>query len=503
MATTNGPGSDNHACSPQINAHDLLVAAFNSIYLLVAHLDTEMNFLLVNRAYAQADNKDPDDFVGKNHFDLYPNAENEAIFKQVLTSGEPYSALARPFEYPRNPERGVSHWDWSLYPIKDSTGQVTSLVLILLDVTDRIQAIEQAQTAEARFRSLVEATTDWIWEVDTDGIFTYASPKVTDLLGYTPQEVIGRSAFDLMPPKEAARVQDIYTALIAGRQPFNRLLNINQHKDGHEVILETSGMPLFDSQGNWIGYRGIDRDITERREMEYALVEAERISHEKSRFLSRMSHEVRTPLNAILGFAQLLAMDDTLSDDQRNTVEEIVGAGKLLRELVNDVLDLSQIEAGKLQLDLRPLALADVVDNSVSLVNGLARTSNVTIHVALNNASRSVVLADATRLKQVIINLLSNAIKYNKRNGLINISASTPQSDRIRLTISDTGIGIAPEHMPRLFAPFERLGQSELIEGAGMGLAISKQLTEMMGGELGALSSPGQGSQFWIELPAA
>jgi signal transduction histidine kinase/CheY-like chemotaxis protein len=223
----------------------------------------------------------------------------------------------------------------------------------------------------------------------------------------------------------------------------------------------------------------------------------------KSEFLSRMSHELRTPLNAILGFAQLLELD-TLNSEQRDGVVYIIKAGRHLLQLINEVLDIARIEVGRLTVSREPVLLPDLIQESVDLMLPLAAASNVQVTVDPINVRGQYVLADAQRLKQVLLNLLSNAVKYGGRNGRVALSCDHVAGGRIRIRVSDTGPGILPDKVHRLFKPFDRLGneQSE-IEGIGLGLALSKGLVEAMGGAIGVDSPVGKGSTFWVELAAA
>jgi signal transduction histidine kinase len=229
--------------------------------------------------------------------------------------------------------------------------------------------------------------------------------------------------------------------------------------------------------------------------------ESERASHAKTEFLSRMSHELRTPLNAILGFAQLLELDE-LESDQSENVSYILRGGRHLLALINEVLDISRIEAGGLDLSLEPVLVAELVVESVELMRPIASERDVTLRIDPGASADAHVVADRQRLKQVILNLLSNAVKYNRAGGQVTVSWR-PGHDRIRLEVHDTGIGIAADLMARLFQPFERLGASSEIEGTGLGLALSQRLVGAMGGSLAADSRVGEGSTFWLELPPA
>jgi len=248
-----------------------------------------------------------------------------------------------------------------------------------------------------------------------------------------------------------------------------------------------------------------------RRELELGMADrraaelrAETASRAKSEFLSRMSHELRTPLNSILGFAQVLEMD-SLSPEQCESVGYIVKGGRHLLRLIDEVLDIARIEAGRLAISPEPVPVRDIVREALDLVKPLAAERHVRLlDGGASDAPDQHVLADAQRFKQVLLNFLSNAIKYNREGGTVTLSYSAPAPGWLRLEVIDTGPGIPPDGLERLFAPFERLGAEQAgIEGTGLGLALSKRLVEAMGGRLGAESTLGRGSTFWIELAVA
>ncbi|TMI87914.1 MAG: response regulator [Bacillati bacterium ANGP1] len=247
--------------------------------------------------------------------------------------------------------------------------------------------------------------------------------------------------------------------------------------------------------------RELERGMADRGAAE---LRAETANRAKSEFLSRMSHELRTPLNAILGFAQVLEMD-SLNPEQRESVGYIVKGGRHLLRLIDEVLDIARIEAGRLAISPEPVPVRDIVREALDLVKPLAAERHVRLlDGGASDAPDQHVLADAQRFKQVLLNFLSNAIKYNREGGTVTLSYSAPAPGRLRLEVIDTGPGIPPDGLERLFAPFERLGAEQAgIEGTGLGLALSKRLVEAMGGRLGAESTLGRGSTFWIELAVA
>ena len=277
--------------------------------------------------------------------------------------------------------------------------------------------------------------------------------------------------------------------------------------NGEVRYLHALGRGRFDAKGNLVGLVGTTQDVTELKLTEQALIkakeEAESASRAKSEFLASMSHELRTPLNAILGFSQLFAMDARLPDETRNNAKEIEHAGQHLLSLVNDMIDLARIESGRLELSIEPVPVRTMVKDSMAMVGSLAKNFRIELIEADCSENEITVMADYVRLRQVTINLLSNAIKYNMPQGKVRISCRI-DGGNVRISVADTGTGISAEKQLRIFTSFERLGAERgKIEGTGIGLVITKNLIEAMGGSIGFESSEGQGSTFWVNIPLA
>jgi len=300
------------------------------------------------------------------------------------------------------------------------------------------------------------------------------------------------------------KIRPISTGFLTSLRNYNSLLEeqknlLNKQQLAYENIVVVWAFVFLVltsviSTGLLVLYSRLLRSQQQKR------LDAERISEMKSGFLSRMSHELRTPLNAIIGFGQLFRLDKEKLDKQHlDYVEEINNASEILLQLVNEVLDLSAIESGKIKFNICPVNLTKILNECSSLV--LPMAERLTIHLSNNYDTQKEIIVDADeiRLKQVIMNLLSNAIKYNRKNGQVSISVE-PEESIIRVNISDTGIGITDADKSKLFQPFERLAYHEEIEGTGMGLVISKRLIYSMAGDIGVNSNPGEGSTFWIEL---
>jgi len=260
-----------------------------------------------------------------------------------------------------------------------------------------------------------------------------------------------------------------------------------------------------DGSTAWSGYIA---DVTELRELETARREktaAEAASRAKTEFLSRMSHELRTPLNAVIGFAQLLELgrEPPLADSQRRHVGLIRQAGEHLLHMIGDLLDLTSIEAGRVALQWQAVDLAQLADECLALVQAQAAAAGVSLANELRTQALPSLRADRTRLKQVLVNLVSNAVKYNRRGGSVQLRAAL-HADHWRIEVADSGLGIEPAHLAKLFEPFQRGAHTHgTIEGSGIGLAVTRSLVELMGGRIEVASTPGQGSVFGVVLPTA
>ena len=283
-------------------------------------------------------------------------------------------------------------------------------------------------------------------------------------------------------------------------------------RDGKKTMVSYNATTFYDRDRTLQGVFGVARDVTERKRFEQALQEtnvemesaksaAEKANLAKSDFLSGMSHELRSPLNAILGFAQLMSTaTPPPTETQNESITQILQAGWHLLKLINEILDLSVVESGKVSLSLEPVALSEVLSECQTMMQEQAQQRGIVMSFP-QFKQPSFVWADQTRLKQIVINLLSNAIKYNQVKGQVTVEYALMPSDRIRISFKDTGAGLTPEKMAQLFQPFNRLGQEGgSVSGTGIGLVVTKQLVELLGGVLGVNSTPGKGSVFWFEL---
>nr|MDA3869956.1 PAS domain S-box protein [Gammaproteobacteria bacterium] len=511
----------------------------------------------------------------------------------------------------------------------------------------RKQAEEKLLEAKGKFQSLVESSSDWIWEMDANTTYTYASPKVKDLLGYESHEVIGKSPLDFMPAEEQANFGKFYETVFQERKPFAGIENSYLHKDGHLVSLETSGVPVFDKEGLFCGYRGIDRDITQRKqnqmeiessrkdfknifnstndvmfildlqgnfidvnrtayqclgysrtellaknlldlitpefkagtpirlaqimeqgtavyesahyrkdgsimyvevnarviewrgekvilnairniterklsedklislnatlearverrtsELQLARDQADAANQAKSHFLSNMSHEIRSPLTAIIGFSESLQTDVLTPTERKKTISTVVRNAQHLLQVINDILDLSKIEAGQLNVEQIRTPVFLLLGEVDSLLGTNAQDKGLEFRIDYHFPLPETIVTDPVRLKQILFNLCSNAIKFTDKGGVEIEVSYDPEFSHLKLTVSDSGIGMSAAEMANIFDPFAQADTTVTRKygGTGLGLPISLKLAKALGGELKCESHKGQGSRFMLTI---
>jgi len=382
---------------------------------------------------------------------------------------------------------------------RDTNGKPARMIGIHTDISERKRAEEQLLL----FRQLVESTDQAIRVADPNGHIQYVNPAYQNLLGYSAAEVIGQSFTQIgTAPGQDELVEEIMGRITRG-EGWRGLFNLRR-KDGSQFISQSNIRTITaPDTGELLHSFNMFVDYSEEMARQEALITAreaaDRANKAKSDFLSSMSHELRTPMNAIIGFAQILEYDDEMTEDQQDNVHEILKAGRHLLTLINEVLNLAQIESGRIDLSMEGIELAELGEDCRHLIQPIANKAGIDLGIEL--PANSVVFADHMRLKQVLLNLLSNAVKYNRPNGSVRLTASPGKPGYLRIAVTDTGLGIAPTRMKELFQPFSRLGaESSEIEGTGIGLTITHRLVEMMGGEIGVESTLGAGSTFWIEM---
>ncbi len=480
---------------------DLLQAVLDHASVSVQVKDLEGRFLVANRQIEQDFGLEPGALVGVRPRDVWP-----ADIAEVYEANDRAVLDA---EGPVEVEEVAEHADGThtyisvKFPLRDADGEIFAVGGISTDITERIRAEHELRQSQVFLDSIIENIPDMVFVKDAEQLrFVRFNRAGEELIGRRREELIGRNDHELFPVEQA----DQFVA--ADRRVLDRgqLTDIAEEEIDTVAhgrrLLHTKKIPIPGPDDAPAYLLGISEDITDRRAAEDALraakEEAERANLAKSEFLSRMSHELRTPLNSILGFAQLLELDE-LEDSQTEAVAQILKGGRHLLDLINEVLDISRIEAGAMALSLEPVALDTMVQECLELVRPQAQARGIAL---VNEDGRHRhVQADRQRLRQVLLNLLSNAVKFNRDGGTVTVSCDHGD-DFIRVHVADTGVGIRPELLDRLFVPFDRLDAGGTgVQGTGLGLALSLRLIEAMDGTIEVASTPGEGSTFSFELP--
>lgn len=396
--------------------------------------------------------------------------------------------------------------------IRDEQGNVECLSGVNFDVTELKHTEQALRESEQRQVRIIQASKDGVWEWSAESGDVHFTDRCWEHLGYS------QSAEDL--PLRQSRLQQWREHIHKDDlSKFDR--SLQQHMAGQDVFdieyrahtkqggirwIRTRGRASFDDQGRPTRMSGTNMDITYIKRAEQRVVQAkeaaEKASRVKSEFLSSVSHELRTPLNAILGYAQLFQYDGNLQAVQKENLQEIRLAGEHLLRLINDVLDLAKIESGNLQTRLQSVLAARVLNDCFTLLQPQADTRGVVLQVDYQGLAQACVVADPVHLKQALLNLLSNAIKYNRVGGEVAVTFSLLEDQFLRISVQDTGVGIAAGRHAEVFQPFNRLhAEMSNIEGSGVGLMITKRLLETMHGRIGFSSDTDAGACFWLDLP--
>ncbi len=449
----------------------------------------------------------PGQVVGQSLFDVYrdyPDILEKA--NRVLTGESQISVV--------HVEDRILDIYWK--PIVDERQQVEQVLGVAVDITERELAEQELRSLneelEQRVRTrtnkireqatLLERIHDSVVTTDMQGVITGWNKGAERLFGYSAEEAIDKNIAMLYPDDQLMVLSEEVIAPLQAKGEHEVEIML-QRKSGQRFEGHLSLSLLRNEQGEAYSMVGYTLDISDRkqaeRNMQVAMHQAEEASRAKSEFLSRMSHELRTPMNAILGFSQLLEQNvaGNLSNTDLDCVNEVLRAGHHLLELINEVLDLSRIESGKVQITLETLDLAILLRECVSLMRPLAEKRNVSIEFDMKTVL--LVRADHMRLKQVLLNLLSNAVKYNHEGGKVSIYAE-PRDVGYRLSIADTGPGIPDAMRSRVFEPFDRLDADTTVEGTGIGLSLSRSMMECMGGNMGFSSVKDEGCTFWLDI---
>lgn len=449
----------------------------------------------------------PEEIIGKN-FSIFYTPEDlaagkpEKLLSMAATEGHVID------EGWRVRKDGSRFWASVNLTALRENDELVGYAKITHDLTERRIVEAKLRESEERFRLLVRSVKDYaIFLLDPDGYVVSWNEGAERIKGYTEDEIIGQHFSIFYPPESRDRAQrELETAIREGRAEDQ---GWRIRKDGSRFWADVALTPLRKPSGELVGLAEVTRDLTERLQaQERAITDAKRVAaaeaanQAKTEFLAAMSHELRTPLNAIGGYVDLLKMGlrGPVTSDQIQDLERINHAQRHLLSLINDILNYSRIEAGRLLYDIQAIPVSEVIEPVTAIIEPQARSAGIELELAPPPAV--TVKADRVKVEQILLNLLTNALKFTPAEGSVRLTTSVSPT-LVKIFVSDTGIGIPEEEKDRIFEPFVQLGRSlsSGSHGAGLGLAISRDLARGMGGDLKVVSAPGEGSTFILELP--
>jgi len=464
-----------------------------------------------------------DELMGINNREYMDEETAKKVYKtyvRIYQTGEPVKGL----EYSIRKGGNEKHVETSVSLMKDRKGEPIGFRGILRDVTERKQAEEKIRRysenleqmveertddlkkSEEKYRTILENIEDGYYEVDLAGNLTFFNNSLCKITGYSEDELKGTNNREFMDEKNAQKVYREYNRVYETGIPTKRLDWEVVKKNKIKGFVETSISPIIRAEGQPVGFRGILRDVTERKELEFQITEKSKMAEEatkaKSEFLANMSHEIRTPLNGIVGMVEL-AMDTDLDDNQKNIFHTINTEANSLLEVINRILDFSKIEAGMLEIEEIPFDLKYLVEEVAGSLAYRAERTGLEIASFIEPDFPSRLIGDPGRLRQVLVNLTGNALKFTKEGEIyikVEMVEELENRAKVRFSVKDTGIGIPKDKQKTIFESFVQADGSTSREygGTGLGTTISKQLAELMGGEIGAESEEGKGSTFWF-----
>ncbi len=468
---------------------------------VVMRFDLQGRHLYVNPAVEKLLPLKAGDFQGKTHHELGFREEQAAFFedklREVIETGRPLLT-----EFELESVIGSRVVDWRLFPEFDEQGKVKGAVTVARDVTERKNMEEAVKASEEKFSALSKATFETVF-ISDEGVCVEANEAASEMFGYSNEEFIGIFGTDVIAPESKEVVK---AHMIAGdEKPYEA---VAVRKDGSRFPAEFRGK-MFHYKGRLIRATSV-RDLTERKHTEAALsqakVAAEDANRAKSAFLANMSHELRTPLNGIMGMLQMIE-STPLTEKQQEYIESALGASQSLLFVINDILDISKVEAGKLEIVEEEFNLWDILHVVNEVLRQEANRKKVNLHYSINGGVPTLLVGDSARMRQILFNLLGNAVKFTEQGEVhaqVDFEPLDGEGDPVKLVfaVSDTGMGIPEEHLQHIFEPFSQVsgGHARRFQGTGLGLAIVKRLVEAMGGEVSVESRLGKGTTFHFHV---
>lgn len=486
----------------QARERDLLKAVMENTKAQLAFLDTEFNFVLVNSAYEAGSGHSAAELIGRNHFDIFPSPENQAVFERVRDTGEAVEFRARPFEFEDQRWRGVTYWDWTLSPVQTWDGQVHGLVLSLMDVTKDVQArqrmealAQEAQRRAAELDAIISSMADGLVIYDPGGEILHMNDAAARILGYGPgdaarplKERAEGLALESAEGKPFPLEQTPGLRALAGETVCGETVVLRPRTDAEKWV-SVSASPIRRPDGTVAASVVTFADITARHQLEV----------EREDFIHSISHDLRSPLAIIQGQASILQQSLGKTGHRSRSIGYLLAAAHRMNAMIRDLVDSARLDSGQLLLEKQPVDIRGFVSGLLQRYALVVGEKRVKVSMP---ADLPPVEADVARLERIVLNLVSNALKYAPPETEVVIAAEV-RDGQVVTSVADRGPGIATEDLPHIFRRYYRAQGARKAEGLGLGLYITKVLVEAHGGRVWAESEPGQGATLAFTLPLA